>query len=102
MSILLDPSFRSLMSILHDPSFRMTKLNFIIKHFQINVEKRFVNFYCHTISLCKAFKVLIFKYDVSEYRTYAIKIILSVPFLLRWNVFGKILLPKRNFEYGRV
>ena len=60
----------------------MTKFGYMIKQFQIDVEKLFVNFQCRTISLCKAFTVLIFKYDISEYRI-AIKMVFSGPFLLR-------------------
>ena len=40
----------------------------MIKHFQIDVGKRFVNFRCRTISLCKAFTVFMYKYDISRYR----------------------------------
>ena len=43
----------------------MTKLSYMIKNFQIDEKKRLVNF---TISVCKAFTLLIFKYDMSEYR----------------------------------
>ena len=56
------------MLVSHDPSCRMTKLSCINKHFQIEVEKRLVNFHCRAISLCKEFTVLIFKCVISENR----------------------------------
>ena len=71
------------MCSLHDPTklscHDLTKLSCMIKHFQIDVEKWFVNFYCFTIRFCKAFTVLIFKYDISENRN-ALKMVFSVPF----------------------
>ena len=67
--------------ILHDPSCRMTKPIYRITHVHINVKKRFVYFQCPTISLCKAFTVLIFKYDIDEYRN-EIKTVSSLPFPL--------------------
>ena len=56
------------MFILHDLKYKMTRLSYVIQHFQIDMEKRFVDFHCRTISLCLALTVLIFKYDISEYR----------------------------------
>ena len=38
-------------NILHDPRSRMTKLSYMIKQFQIDVQKRLVDFQCRTISL---------------------------------------------------
>ena len=38
-----------LMFILHDPSSRMTKLSYMIKQFQIDVQKRLVNFQCRAM-----------------------------------------------------
>ena len=60
----------------------MTKQIYIVKHFQIDEEKRFVNFHCSRITLFKARTVLILKYDISEYRN-EIKMVFSVPYLLR-------------------
>ena len=69
--------------ILHDSRSRLTKQIYMIKHFEIDMGKRFVNFHCRTIiSLCKEFTVLIFKYDISEYRN-AIKMVFSAPFVLQ-------------------
>ena len=39
--------------IFHDPSYRMTKPSYMIEFFRIDVEKRFVNFYCRTKSFAK-------------------------------------------------
>ena len=72
-----------LMFISYDPSFRMTKLSHMIKHFYIDVEKRLFSFHCRTKSYCKAFTVLISKYDISKVYKNAIKMVFSVPFLLR-------------------
>ena len=40
------------MFILHDLKYKMTRLSYVIQHFQIDMEKRFVDFHCRTISLC--------------------------------------------------
>ena len=55
---LLGTSF--LISNFHGPSYRKTKPSYMIKYFQIDVEKRFVNFHCCAKSFRKAFTVLIF------------------------------------------
>ena len=43
----------------------MAKLSYIVKYFQIDVEKLFVNFHCRTIRFCKAYTGLLFDYDIS-------------------------------------
>ena len=58
----------------------MTKLSCMIKHFQVDVEKRFVKFHSRTIRICP--KHLQFSCDKSEY-SHAINMLFSVPFLVR-------------------
>ena len=72
------------MFILHDPSSRMTKLSYMIKRFQTDVRKTFYqrSMSYMQASLCKAFTILIIKYDISGYKN-AIKMVFSVPFVLR-------------------
>ena len=74
-----------MMVILHDPSSGMTKLCYVIKHFQNGLEKRFVSLHCCAIGLYEVLTALIFKYDISEHRN-AIKMPLSLPFLMQLNV----------------
>ena len=72
----------------------------MIKHFQADVEKCFVRFYCRTIRLCEAFAVLMFKYDIGQHRN-AKWYFLCIPNAV--ERFGnKICLINGNFKIRRV
>ena len=76
------------MFILHDPNSGMGKPSYMIKYFQIDAGKRFVNFHCRTKSFYKAstFIVLIFQCDISECRN-ARKMVFSVSFQFRYRTY---------------